>query len=119
MGVSPQVIYKKFNIPCPLDDDDHHNMTSFAHDLNAINGTDDFCEAKLFTVNSQVREKHFHTACVQFQLCVYYVVSTADSLPMSSALERVMSTVLKHVMSTATSGIKQVFDCVPQAMFCW
>ena len=65
MGLSLQVIYKKFHIPCPLEDEDHHhNMTSLAHDHNAINVTDDFCEAKLFTTNSQVRAKHFHTACV-------------------------------------------------------
>lgn len=43
------VIYKKFNIPCPLEDE-HHNITHIdAH----INETDDFCEAKLFTINSQ------------------------------------------------------------------
>lgn len=46
------VIYKKFNIPCPLDDE-HHNITPIADDHALINGTDDFCEAKLFTVNSQ------------------------------------------------------------------
>lgn len=40
------VIYKKFNIPCPLED--FHN-SSHAQ----INVTDDFCEAKMFTVNSQ------------------------------------------------------------------
>ncbi|KAE8292947.1 Sodium-coupled neutral amino acid transporter 3 [Larimichthys crocea] len=39
------VIYKKFNIPCPLPD---HNTNS-SHDV--FNGTD--CEAKLLTVNSQ------------------------------------------------------------------
>ncbi|KAA8591402.1 sodium-coupled neutral amino acid transporter 3 isoform X2 [Etheostoma spectabile] len=46
------VIYKKFNIPCPLDEE-KHNMTPFAHYNTATNGTDDFCEAKLFTTNSQ------------------------------------------------------------------
>ncbi|XP_070825093.1 sodium-coupled neutral amino acid transporter 3-like [Chaetodon trifascialis] len=46
------VIYKKFNIPCPLEDD-HHNMTSIADYHPVMNETDDFCEAKLFTVNSQ------------------------------------------------------------------
>lgn len=51
-----QVIYKKFNIPCPLESE-HHNV-SFADDehlhQHMDNSTDDFCEAKLFTVNSQV-----------------------------------------------------------------
>lgn len=56
--LSPQVIYKKFNIPCPLPD---HNMNS-SHDV--FNGTD--CEAKLLTVNSQVRRKHFHIALVSW-----------------------------------------------------
>ncbi|XP_073326175.1 sodium-coupled neutral amino acid transporter 3-like [Pagrus major] len=45
------VIYKKFNIPCPFEDG-HHNLTSF-DDHAFINGTDDHCEAKMFTVNSQ------------------------------------------------------------------
>ncbi|XP_059188635.1 sodium-coupled neutral amino acid transporter 3-like [Centropristis striata] len=46
------VIYKKFNIPCPLGDE-HLNITSVTHDHMAVNVTDDFCEAKLFTMNSQ------------------------------------------------------------------
>uniref|UniRef100_A0A8C9XNK5 Solute carrier family 38 member 5 n=1 Tax=Sander lucioperca TaxID=283035 RepID=A0A8C9XNK5_SANLU len=46
------VIYKKFNIPCPLVDV-NHNMTHTAHYHTATNGTDDFCKAKLFTTNSQ------------------------------------------------------------------
>lgn len=58
MGVAPQVIYKKFNILCPLDDT-HHNMTPAADDHTTINGTGDFCEAKLFTINSQVGGKTF------------------------------------------------------------
>lgn len=45
------VIYKRFNIACPFGDD-HHNQTSF-HDHVHINATDDQCEAKMFTVNSQ------------------------------------------------------------------
>lgn len=40
------VIYKKFNIPCPLEEE--HN-SSHTH----LNVTDDFCEAKMFTINSQ------------------------------------------------------------------
>lgn len=40
------VIYKKFNIPCPLED--HHNSSH-----TNLNVTDDFCEAKMFTMNSQ------------------------------------------------------------------
>uniref|UniRef100_A0A674NE49 Solute carrier family 38 member 5 n=1 Tax=Takifugu rubripes TaxID=31033 RepID=A0A674NE49_TAKRU len=45
------VIYKKFNIPCPLNEE-HGNMTfdDIHHD---VNGTDDFCDAKMATVNSQ------------------------------------------------------------------
>uniref|UniRef100_A0A671WMX2 Solute carrier family 38 member 5 n=1 Tax=Sparus aurata TaxID=8175 RepID=A0A671WMX2_SPAAU len=49
--LSPKVIYKRFNIACPFGDD-HHNQTSF-HDHVHINATDDQCEAKMFTVNSQ------------------------------------------------------------------
>ncbi|XP_044067370.1 sodium-coupled neutral amino acid transporter 3-like [Siniperca chuatsi] len=44
------VIYKKFNIPCPLVDE-HHNITPIAD--NHTNEADDFCEAKMFTINSQ------------------------------------------------------------------
>lgn len=40
------VIYKKFNIPCPLV---HHHNSSHTH----LNVTDDFCDAKMFTINSQ------------------------------------------------------------------
>ncbi|XP_029993714.1 sodium-coupled neutral amino acid transporter 3-like [Sphaeramia orbicularis] len=47
------VIYKKFNIPCPLEDEDHHNLSHLSHGHGYINGTDDFCEAKMFTINSQ------------------------------------------------------------------
>ncbi|CAN9516015.1 unnamed protein product [Ophioblennius macclurei] len=45
------VIYKKFNIECPLEDE-HHNITDIA-DHYITNVTDDFCEAKMFTINSQ------------------------------------------------------------------
>ncbi|CAB1421613.1 unnamed protein product [Pleuronectes platessa] len=47
------VIYKKFNIDCPLEEEDHPNVTVFADDHAAMNETGDFCEAKMFTVNSQ------------------------------------------------------------------
>lgn len=46
------VIYKKFNIRCPLESE-HLNTTVFAHTDMDSNETDDFCEAKLFTINSQ------------------------------------------------------------------
>lgn len=78
MGVSPQVIYKKFNIPCPLDNG-HHNVT--LHPDTVSNGTD-FCEAKLFTMNSQVREQTFsasRTLNCQLGFCV--LVSRAESQP--------------------------------------
>lgn len=48
-----QVIYKKFNILCPLEE--HHDNITYVDDHSDANSTDDFCEAKLFTVNSQVR----------------------------------------------------------------
>ncbi|KAK2851732.1 hypothetical protein Q5P01_008008 [Channa striata] len=44
------VIYKKFNTPCPLE---IHNATPIAEIHTSFNETGDFCEAKLFTVNSQ------------------------------------------------------------------
>ncbi|XP_023260916.1 sodium-coupled neutral amino acid transporter 3-like [Seriola lalandi dorsalis] len=47
------VIYKKFNTLCPLEDTTHHNSTPHADHHAAINVTEDFCEAKLFTINSQ------------------------------------------------------------------
>lgn len=47
------VIYKKFNIPCPLEDEEHHNFSHISHNHDNINGTHDFCEAKMFTINSQ------------------------------------------------------------------
>lgn len=47
------VIYKKFNIPCPLDDDLHHNLTTIDDNHTGIADAGDFCEAKMFTMNSQ------------------------------------------------------------------
>nr|XP_046251905.1 sodium-coupled neutral amino acid transporter 3-like [Scatophagus argus]XP_046251906.1 sodium-coupled neutral amino acid transporter 3-like [Scatophagus argus]XP_046251907.1 sodium-coupled neutral amino acid transporter 3-like [Scatophagus argus]XP_046251908.1 sodium-coupled neutral amino acid transporter 3-like [Scatophagus argus] len=43
------VIYKRFNIPCPLENK-HYNQTILGDHFNT---TDDICEAKLFTINSQ------------------------------------------------------------------
>ncbi|XP_072305148.1 sodium-coupled neutral amino acid transporter 5b [Eucyclogobius newberryi] len=40
------VIYKKFNIPCPLED---YQNTNHSHTVVV----EDFCEAKMFTINSQ------------------------------------------------------------------
>lgn len=56
-ALSSQVIYKKFNTLCPLGDD-HDNIT-VVDDHTVVNSTDDFCEAKLFTMNSQVRGNAF------------------------------------------------------------
>ncbi|KAI9515656.1 hypothetical protein NQZ68_023306 [Dissostichus eleginoides] len=46
------VIFKKFNIPCPLNEDNHNNFTSVYVNKH-MNVTDDFCEPKMFTTNSQ------------------------------------------------------------------
>ncbi|KAM9344306.1 sodium-coupled neutral amino acid transporter 3-like [Pholidichthys leucotaenia] len=46
------VIYKKFNISCPLDDH-NNNHTLVSDNYTALNTTEDFCEAKMFTINSQ------------------------------------------------------------------
>ncbi|KAF6721180.1 Sodium-coupled neutral amino acid transporter 3 [Oryzias melastigma] len=45
------VIYKKFNIPCPFNEEPHHNITSSHLHNSTMNSTD--CEAKAFTMNSQ------------------------------------------------------------------
>ncbi|XP_019951673.2 sodium-coupled neutral amino acid transporter 3-like [Paralichthys olivaceus] len=47
------VIYKKFNILCPLESEDQLNETLFADNHAAMNETGDICEAKMFTINSQ------------------------------------------------------------------
>ncbi|XP_077454809.1 sodium-coupled neutral amino acid transporter 3-like [Stigmatopora argus] len=46
------VIYKKFNIPCPLEDI-HLNETLVADNSTITEVAEDFCDAKLFTMNSQ------------------------------------------------------------------
>ncbi|XP_008317455.1 sodium-coupled neutral amino acid transporter 3 [Cynoglossus semilaevis] len=48
------VIYKKFNTQCPLEDL-YHNISDVdhGHGHSAVNVTEDMCEAKMFTVNSQ------------------------------------------------------------------
>lgn len=57
-GSSPlQVIYKKFNILCPLNKE-HSNVT-FDDNHHDVNGTDNFCDAKMVTINSQVRRYYF------------------------------------------------------------
>ncbi|KAM7411457.1 hypothetical protein PAMA_021447 [Pampus argenteus] len=45
------VIYKKFNIPCPLN---NHNITPSAHyNADHTDNNSTVCEAKLFTINSE------------------------------------------------------------------
>ncbi|XP_058500058.1 sodium-coupled neutral amino acid transporter 3-like isoform X1 [Solea solea] len=46
------VIYKKFNIACPLEDT-QNNTSGYDDHHHGVNLTDDFCEAKMFTINSQ------------------------------------------------------------------
>ncbi|XP_077578195.1 sodium-coupled neutral amino acid transporter 3-like [Stigmatopora nigra] len=46
------VIYKKFNIPCPLEDS-YLNETLIADNNTITEVAEDFCDAKLFTMNSQ------------------------------------------------------------------
>ncbi|XP_051914069.1 sodium-coupled neutral amino acid transporter 3-like [Hippocampus zosterae] len=46
------VIYKKFNIPCPLADS-QHNITLMADNDTVTEDPEDFCHAKLLTINSQ------------------------------------------------------------------
>ncbi|XP_061530756.1 sodium-coupled neutral amino acid transporter 3-like [Phycodurus eques] len=46
------VIYKKFNIDCPLEDS-HHNISLIADNYTITEDDEDFCDAKLFTINSQ------------------------------------------------------------------
>lgn len=63
-----QVIYKKFNIPCPLNEE-HSNVT-LDNVHPALNDTDDSCEAKMFTMNSQVQRFYFDFLPVFLPLCV-------------------------------------------------
>ncbi|XP_061128811.1 sodium-coupled neutral amino acid transporter 3-like [Syngnathus typhle] len=46
------VIYKKFNIPCPLEDS-LHNTSLIADNFTITEDAEDFCDAKPFTINSQ------------------------------------------------------------------
>lgn len=113
--MSSQVIYKKFNISCPLDDGEDHNITHIPDHHFVSNATDDFCEAKLFTTNSQVRAKAF-PHCVQFPgssaVCLFLGQHSRFTAT-CSALERVMSIALRRVMPTAALGIIQAFNPVP------
>uniref|UniRef100_A0A669CR01 Solute carrier family 38 member 5 n=1 Tax=Oreochromis niloticus TaxID=8128 RepID=A0A669CR01_ORENI len=45
------VIYKKFNILCPLGDDHHHHNSTAADSVDST--ADGFCDSKLFTMNPQ------------------------------------------------------------------
>lgn len=68
MSMSPQVIYKKFNIPCPLADD-HHNKTAAEH-YSVDSTADGFCDSKLFTMNPQVSEQTFSRCLCLVSCCV-------------------------------------------------
>ncbi|XP_054631422.1 sodium-coupled neutral amino acid transporter 3-like [Dunckerocampus dactyliophorus] len=46
------VIYKKFKIPCPLEDS-HHNTSFIADNITLSEDDEDFCDARFFTINSQ------------------------------------------------------------------
>ncbi|XP_049609026.1 sodium-coupled neutral amino acid transporter 3 [Syngnathus scovelli] len=46
------VIYKKFNIPCPLEDS-LHNTSLIPDNFTITEVAEDFCDAKPFTINSQ------------------------------------------------------------------
>lgn len=101
MGVAPQVIYKKFNIPCPLDVG-HHNVTPT--DSHALINATDFCEAKLVTMNSQVRSPH----C---QLCFYLLVSGADPQP-HVLLSYVLCQQYYSLLRQQKLCVEQTFDCL-------
>ena len=65
VSVSPvcayQVIYKKFNIPCPLPVYGNNMTESLIAPVNQTGlMEDDFCLAKFFTINSQVRQSLHH-----------------------------------------------------------
>lgn len=118
MGATSQVIYKKFNTECPLSDiaDLHHtNETHFDHH-HTVNATGDECEAKFFTINSQVRGK-LRSHCLP--LASYFFVCTVDLLPC----------VLRKSVSMGVLAIKQhnktfvcLSDCIhhpnPGLCFC-
>lgn len=105
----PQVIFKKFNIPCPLVDQHQNNFTSVIKHMNV---TDDFCEPKMFTTNSQVRGNictiPARLACqIHSHVLVWLTV------------EVVMSTEIKFTMSTVVFGLKYgcVLECLSGGLF--
>uniref|UniRef100_A0A4W5JLZ8 Solute carrier family 38 member 5 n=1 Tax=Hucho hucho TaxID=62062 RepID=A0A4W5JLZ8_9TELE len=54
------VIYKKFNIPCPLEKITSHDNHSFVSPTYATSDVD-FCEPQSFTINMKVREEDYAT----------------------------------------------------------
>lgn len=111
--LSFQVIYKKFNIKCPLESA-HFNMTSYGiHDID-INGTDDFCEAKMFTINSQVRGETSSSSSSFLSPASSFCLGQQGRFTATcSAPACVMSTAVRRAVSTAASSMEQASNCVP------
>ena len=72
MGVSLQVIYKKFNIDCPL-------QNTLQNSTNCT--VQQCCEAKLFTINPQVGMKTFSHCLPDCHVYFNFIVSTTDLYP--------------------------------------
>lgn len=72
MGVSLQVIYKKFNIPCSLLQE--LNNTTPADSNISDHGTNFTCKAEMVTINSEVKEKN--VLLVLFIIMLYVMVRT-------------------------------------------
>uniref|UniRef100_A0A8C9XLC0 Solute carrier family 38 member 5 n=1 Tax=Sander lucioperca TaxID=283035 RepID=A0A8C9XLC0_SANLU len=109
------VIYKKFNIPCPLVDV-NHNMTHTAHYHTATNGTDDFCKAKLFTTNSQTAYTipilAFAFVCHPEVLPIYTELRDATKKRMQAVANISILAMFVMYLLTALFGYLTFYDAV-------
>ncbi|KAL6119315.1 slc38a5 [Pungitius sinensis] len=106
------VVYKKFNTPCPLEDD-HHNVTPTALDHAVLNAT---CEAKLFTLNPQTAYTipilAFAFVCHPEVLPIYTELRDATKKRMQSVANVSILAMFVMYLLTALFGYLTFYDRV-------
>ncbi|XP_037336828.2 sodium-coupled neutral amino acid transporter 3-like [Pungitius pungitius] len=106
------VVYKKFNTPCPLEDD-HHNVTPAALDHAVLNAT---CEAKLFTLNPQTAYTipilAFAFVCHPEVLPIYTELRDATKKRMQSVANVSILAMFLMYLLTALFGYLTFYDRV-------
>ncbi|KAM9856362.1 sodium-coupled neutral amino acid transporter 3-like isoform 1-T2 [Aulostomus maculatus] len=109
------VIYKKFNIPCPLDDG-HHNVTTTLFNLTDTDNIEQSCEAKLITMNSQTAYTipilAFAFVCHPEVLPIYTELRDATKKRMQNVANISILAMFVMYLLTALFGYLTFYDAV-------